>query len=79
MRKCTVGFFLVVIALFWVPRATVGQEDGENGAEDAGLPLEPGRTLAFTATEATWMSVDVSPDGQTIVFDLLGDLYTMSL
>ena len=23
------------------------------------------------------MSVDVSPDGQNLVFDLLGDLYTM--
>jgi Tol biopolymer transport system component/imidazolonepropionase-like amidohydrolase len=35
------------------------------------------RTIAFTATEGTWMSVDLSPDGSTIVFDLLGDLYTL--
>ncbi|MBT7502820.1 MAG: amidohydrolase, partial [Gemmatimonadales bacterium] len=44
-----------------------------------GLPLEPGRRLDYTATEGSWMSVDVSPDGSTIVFDLLGDLYTMPL
>ena len=25
----------------------------------------------------TWMNVDLSPDGKTIVFDLLGDIYTM--
>jgi imidazolonepropionase-like amidohydrolase/Tol biopolymer transport system component len=47
-------------------------------ARDA-LPLQPTRTVAFTTTEGTWMSLDVSPDGATIVFDLLGDLYTMPI
>ncbi|MEO0528473.1 MAG: amidohydrolase family protein [Bacteroidota bacterium] len=31
----------------------------------------------FTTDEGTWMNLDVSPDGQTIVFDLLGDIYSM--
>ena len=43
------------------------------------LPLESARKAEFTATQGTWISLDVSPDGQTIVFDLLGDLYTMPL
>ena len=34
--------------------------------------------LKFTATEGTWMSVDVSPDGKSIAFDLLGHLYEMN-
>jgi len=42
--------------------------------EDTGQPF---RDVEFTLTEGTWMSVDVSPDGSTLVFDLLGDLYTM--
>lgn len=37
----------------------------------------PVRELAFEATEGTWMSVDVSPDGGHIVFDLLGTIYEM--
>jgi Tol biopolymer transport system component len=40
-----------------------------------GLPLEPTRTLSFTTHEGTWLSPDLSPDGRTIVFELLGDLY----
>ncbi|HEX4932741.1 MAG TPA: amidohydrolase family protein [Gemmatimonadaceae bacterium] len=43
------------------------------------LPLEPTRRLRYTADEGTWMSLDVSPDGRTIVFELLGDLYTMPI
>ncbi len=44
-----------------------------------GLPLEPTRTFTASLSEGTWMSVDVSPDGETIVFDLLGDLYTVPI
>ena len=39
----------------------------------------PTRPIAFETTEGTWVNVDVSPDGQTIIFDLLGDLYTMPI
>ncbi len=34
---------------------------------------------SFTTDEGTWMNLDVSPDGQTIVFDLLGDIYTIPI
>jgi imidazolonepropionase-like amidohydrolase/Tol biopolymer transport system component len=40
-------------------------------------PLGPSKTLNFQTTEGTWMNLDLSPDGQVIVFDLLGDIYRM--
>lgn len=43
------------------------------------LPLKPQRTIAFTTTEGTWTSLDVSPDGKTIVFDMMGDLFTVPI
>src|SRR5580658_9827974 len=42
-----------------------------------GLPIKPARTISFTTDEGSYMNVDVSPDGKTLVFDLLGDLYTV--
>ncbi len=39
----------------------------------------PYNDVEFTTTEGTWMCLDVSPDGKTIVFDMLGDIYTMPI
>ncbi len=35
------------------------------------------RDIPIDTDEGTWMSLDVSPDGREIVFDLLGDLYVV--
>jgi Tol biopolymer transport system component/imidazolonepropionase-like amidohydrolase len=51
------------------------QDDTQKPPE--GFSLKTAETIAFTTDEVTWMQVDVSPDGRTILFDLLGDLYTM--
>jgi Tol biopolymer transport system component len=37
------------------------------------------KDLTFETSTGTWMSLDVSPDGRTIVFDLLGDIYSMPI
>ena len=61
--------FLVVLALAGIIDVA-GQE---------GLPLKAERSIEFTTDEGTWISLDVSGDGKTIVFELLGDLYTLPI
>ncbi|RTL15012.1 MAG: amidohydrolase [Burkholderiales bacterium] len=42
-------------------------------------PPGAAKTVSIDVTRGTWMSVDISPDGKTLVFDLLGDLYTLPI
>ena len=35
--------------------------------------------IKIDVQQGTWMNVSVSPDGKTIAFDLLGDIYTMPI
>ena len=35
------------------------------------------RQIEINTDEGSWMNLDVSPDGGTLAFDLLGDIYTM--
>ena len=41
------------------------------------LPLEGSRQIAFETDAVTWLSLDVSPDGSTIVMEAVGDLYVL--
>ena len=61
------------------PESRDKEKKDEPKKKPQGLPLKPDRTIEFTTDEGTWVSLDVSPDGKTIVFELLGDLYTVPI
>ena len=64
---------------FLVLASTHAQQPPAEKKWDVAAELGPTTRLAFETTEGTWMNVDVSPDGQRVVFDLLGDIYVMPI
>ena len=76
-------------ALSFHPSAPQEDEAGESDKEgdkdkkkdEWDVEKAPGErtSVAIDTDEGTWISLDVSPDGKTIVFDLLGDLYSLPI
>jgi hypothetical protein len=68
-----------VVAVLGFADVRSQEPQSESAPESEGLVLETAETLEFDTNQVTWASLDVSPDGKTIVFDLLGDLYTLPI
>lgn len=59
--------------------AREGAKKAKDPAAEINVPRADARKIAFAADQGTWTSVDVAPDGKTLVFDLLGDLYDLPI
>jgi len=70
-----------LLALLALPVTLLAQRGAQPPRDpmQEGLPLRPDRTFSFTTKTGNWTSLDVSPDGKSLVFDLLGDIYTMPI
>ena len=70
MRNATLAAAAALVLLASAARA----DDAPWIVDDPHCPTEEVR---FTTDEATWIHLDLSPDGKTIVFSVLGDLYLL--
>ncbi len=77
LAACSLVLFLFASADCDVLGSTT--KDSSGSKWDVSIPHVPSDTIEFEATEGTWITVDVSPDGKEIVFDILGDVYKMPI
>ncbi len=72
---------LLAVPLLALPvwAADADADKGEEDEWDVNAPSLPSYTVDIDVTEGTWMNVDVHPDGDRLVFDLLGDLYELPI
>jgi imidazolonepropionase-like amidohydrolase/Tol biopolymer transport system component len=66
------------LLLVGVVSVTAVADDDDASWDVNAIPGEA-RTVNIDTASGSWMSLDVSPDGRTIVFDLLGDIYAVSI
>ena len=76
-RRLAIPCLLTAIGLLWSSTSVSGQQGEAEDSDSWDVTLARGETVDvdFTTDEGTWMSVDGSPDGQWIAFDLLGHIY----
>lgn len=79
MRIVSLLTCLMFISQLAISQAGKGKkiEKNEDKPWDVNTPPGPFKNANFELSEGTWMNLDVSPDGKSIVFDLLGDIYSM--
>lgn len=61
------------------PETPAAEKKEEKPKWNVDKPPYPTFEQTIDVDEGTWVSLDVSPDGSTIAFDLLGDIYTIPL
>jgi len=61
------------------PNAASVNEDKKEQKWDVNNPPGESYLANIDVTQGTWMNVDISPNGKTILFDLLGDIYIMPI
>jgi Tol biopolymer transport system component/imidazolonepropionase-like amidohydrolase len=79
-----IGLALVGMLALVLPGVTrakdeKGGKDEEEKKWDVGNPPGEWKKISIDTDETTWSDVDVSPDGKTIVFDMLGDVYAVPI
>ena len=86
MRKFTIDCVFTWMLLLTLGLSNSYAQQKTGAAKDStiftqfkGMPLKATRAIPIQTSEGTWTSLSISPDGKTILFDLMGDIYKMPI
>ena len=83
IAKILLSSAALIVGVTLVTAPVLADNDGAAKADkekwDVMNPPGQKRDIEINVTEGTWMSLDVSPDGKTLAFDMLGDIYTLPI
>ncbi|MDZ4348417.1 MAG: amidohydrolase family protein [Xanthomonadaceae bacterium] len=57
--------------------ACVAHAADEKASWDVNAAHGPSQTVRFSVDQGTWLDLDLSPDGRTLAFSMLGDIYLL--
>ncbi|WP_372903376.1 TolB family protein, partial [Rhodohalobacter sp.] len=77
IRLLSTSIFLV---LFGLTSVAMGQStQGEEEPSHKDLQIEPDRSVHLQVNEGTWMSLDIHPSGEKMVFEFMGNLFELPI
>ena len=73
----TVVLATALLGTLTLATGALSAQDARDAGDDWDVTLARGETreIDFTTDEGTWMSMDISPDGRWVIFDMLGHVY----
>jgi len=78
IKSC--AFLLLVSSNFSIAINTEVESEQEDKPKwSVNAPQGEFTTANINVRQGTWMNIDLSPDGKTVIFDLLGDIYTLPI
>ena len=70
---------LTLITALLIAFASAEEKEKDKDKWDVSKPPGPKKSAVLDVNRGTWLSLDVSPDGRKVVFDMLGDLYLLDI
>jgi Tol biopolymer transport system component len=79
MKYTITSVITALLMILWAGVCSLQAQQMEQEVSHKDLPNSPERTVDINSSEGTWLSLDVHPSGEKIIFDYMGNLYELPI